>query len=258
MSGGKKPVSARGLFRAMGKASAPALMLGDDGGIERADDGLPREKDDFYPTPPEPIRALLAMEAGHIERALSVGSRHSIPIWEPAAGDGALMRELAAAGFAVVGSDLVDRGAPVIGGVPVVIRDFFSFTPVDAASGVIITNPPFGLCTGPNAPFVAHALGTLGARYLALLLPMGWWGAADRAAIWARHTSSIVYGMRWRIDFTGQGAPPMLNAWFVWDAARPAVAPGHCVFACLDRHMDARQSGLFSDNSAASFLEPAL
>ena len=23
--------------------------------------------------------------------------------------------------------------------------------------------------------------------------------------------------MRWRVDFTGKGAPPMLNAWFVWD-----------------------------------------
>jgi hypothetical protein len=27
--------------------------------------------------------------------------------------------------------------------------------------------------------------------------------------------------MRWKIDFTGQGAPPMLNGWFVWDKATP-------------------------------------
>jgi|GEM_PF-1562918 len=40
----KRATSARGLFRATGKIAKQELE---------------REKDDFYPTPPEPIRAFL-------------------------------------------------------------------------------------------------------------------------------------------------------------------------------------------------------
>jgi hypothetical protein len=44
-----------------------------------------REKDDFYPTPPEPTRALLAVEG---QRLRQLGA-----VWEPACGDGAMARE---------------------------------------------------------------------------------------------------------------------------------------------------------------------
>jgi hypothetical protein len=47
--------------------------------------------------------------------------------------------------------------------------------------------------------------------------------------------------MRWKIDFTGQGAPPMLNAWFVWDRQHQ----GETFLRMLDR-ADARQSELFT------------
>lgn len=53
---------------------------------------------DFYPTPPEAVRALLSVEAFE-------GS-----IWEPACGDGAISKVLLAAGFDVVSTDLIDRG----------------------------------------------------------------------------------------------------------------------------------------------------
>ena len=51
--------SARGLFRATGKSPRPTVQML-DGGLVRVDAGLEREKDDFYPTPPEPTRALVA------------------------------------------------------------------------------------------------------------------------------------------------------------------------------------------------------
>ena len=41
--------SARGLFRATGKVTRP-------------ENDIPREENDFYPTPPEPTRALLRAE----------------------------------------------------------------------------------------------------------------------------------------------------------------------------------------------------
>src|SRR5690606_23128510 len=56
--------SARGLFRATGKVSKPvAVAAGDDllGPVKVAQ-YLEREKDDFYPTPPEPTRAFLHAE----------------------------------------------------------------------------------------------------------------------------------------------------------------------------------------------------
>lgn len=53
---------------------------------------------DFYPTPPEAVRALLSVETFE-------GS-----IWEPACGDGAISKVLLDAGHEVVSSDLIDRG----------------------------------------------------------------------------------------------------------------------------------------------------
>lgn len=86
-----------------------------------------------------------------------------------------------------------------------------------------------------------HGLETLKLEYMAMLMNWGWPGAGGLAAFWAEHPPARVYLMRWKIDFTGQGAPPMLNAWFVWDAAHE----GETLMRMLDRK-DARQGELFS------------
>lgn len=221
-------VSARGLFRAIGKKSKPVqvrdLITGE---IVKAD-ALEREKDDFYPTPPEPTRAILSAEIDRL-RAFD-------RVWEPAAGDGAMVREMEGLGLDVFASDLIDRGCGAT------IRDFYSFDretmPTNAA---ILTNPPFGECN-KDPGFVRHALSNLGTRYMALLLPVNWVGASGRAPLWSEFPPSRVYVMRWRIDFTGQGAPPMLNAWFVWDVD----AKGGTSLHVLDK-ADARQFRLFGD-----------
>lgn len=218
--------SARGLFRATGKAPKPVhvrdLISGD---IVKAD-SLLRERDDFYPTPPEPTRALLSVEGDRL-RAFST-------VWEPAAGDGAMMREMQAIGLQVVASDLVDRGCGSI------IKSFYEFSRPLASA--ILTNPPFAECNR-DPGWIRHALETLNVDFLALLLPLNWTGASGRSALWAKHPPARVYIMRWRIDFTGQGAPPMLNAWFVWDRAHR----GETVLRMLDR-IDARQSSLFQQD----------
>lgn len=216
--------SARGLFRATGNKPKPVYDL-IDGEIVHLVDGLTREKDDFYPTPPEPTRAFLHAELDRL--------RDFHAIWEPAAGDGAMVREMESVGLTVRASDLIDRGCNAD------IRSFYDF-PVSPA-GAIVTNPPFAECGWGNgkARWLYHALETLDVEYMALLMNWSFPGAGGLAPFWASYPPSRVYLMRWKIDFTGQGAPPMLNAWFVWDK----LWDGETVLRMLDRK-DARQGEL--------------
>jgi hypothetical protein len=140
-----------------------------------------------------------------------------------------MCREIAACGLHVVASDLIDRGCGAQ------VRGFYDFA--QAPARAILTNPPFAECN--SGRWVRHAMEVCAVEYMALLLPLGWPGAESRAALWARHTPARVYLMRWRIDFTGKGAPPMLNAWFVWDVAHAGPTELHM----LDR-VDARQGSL--------------
>lgn len=221
--------SARGLFRATGKKSKPvAVLSGTDlaGAYERAEH-LEREKDDFYPTPPEPIRAFLHAEIDRL--------RDFDAVWDGSAGDGALVREMEAVGLKVIASDLVDRGAGYQ------VRDYYDFTA--PPSRATVQNPPFGECGWGNgkARWLKHSLDVLGLDYMALLINWGWPGAGGLQPFLAQHPISRIYLMTWKVDFTGQGAPPMLNAWFCWDKRHQ----GETVFRTL-RRSDARQGELFN------------
>ena len=95
-------------------------------------------KDDLYQTPAAAVRALLAVEP------------IPLTVWEPACGPGAIVRELRAAGRAVIATDLVDYGCPDSRG----RVDFLMERSAPEAATAIITNPPF-----KNADdFVAHAI----------------------------------------------------------------------------------------------------
>jgi hypothetical protein len=119
-----------------------------------------------------------------------------------------------------------------------VIRSFYDFTRTIMRRRAIVTNPPFAECGWGNgkARWLYHALDTLDVEYMALLLNWSWPGAGGLAPFWAKYPPARVYLMRWKIDFTGQGAPPMLNAWFVWDKQHTARQ----LLRMLDRS-DARQ-----------------
>jgi hypothetical protein len=79
---------------------------------------------------PEATAASLAIEHGRLPRRL----------WEPAAGDGAIVQPLRAAHFDVVASDLVDYGgANIMVGV-----DYFT-APLPAGVTAIVKNPPYKL-----------------------------------------------------------------------------------------------------------------
>jgi hypothetical protein len=107
------------------------LPFGKDGRIHPS-----RAPFEFYPTPPEGIRALLSVESFD-------GS-----VWEPACGDGAIARELIGAGYDVIATDLVDHGYGEAG------VDFL----IQRAPRTkhIITNPPYG--DGLADRFIGQAL----------------------------------------------------------------------------------------------------
>ena len=96
-----------------------------------------RAAHDFYPTPPEAVRALLSVE--NFDR----------DIWEPACGDGAISRELEGAGHDVISTDLMDRGYGQGG------HDFLKSDRPLAKH--IVTNPPYGT-HGLADAFVRKAL----------------------------------------------------------------------------------------------------
>src|SRR6187551_3123293 len=78
---------------------------------------------DAYFTPPEAVWSLLHIEAQHLPDV----------IWEPAAGDGAIVGPFRKAGFKVLASDLVDYGlSGCTSGL-----DYLTAPPMPEAKGVV-------------------------------------------------------------------------------------------------------------------------
>lgn len=207
----RAPASAKGLFRATGKRPRPVQALLGDGEIAVVDPATiprdPRDPLDFDPTPPEPTFAFCAAEADRLSAFPA--------IWEAACGDGRMMRDLEACGHRVVGSDIVDRGAP-----GAIIRDFFAFDAPLAPA--IVTNPPYNKVNareGRGGAWITHARERLGVEYMALLL----------AASWPQPM--------------GLGAPPNASAWFVWDRR---THPDDVRYLRLGKR-DPRTRGLFGE-----------
>lgn len=158
-----------------------------------------REKDDWYPTPPEGTRALLAVES------------FDGPIWEPACGDGAISKVLEAAGYDVESTDLVDRG--------------YGDSRIDflmehrGMAPNIVTNPPFKYIEH----FVDKAL-DLTTGKVAMLARLAFLEGSKRrsmfettplARVWvfSRRLAISRAGEEWRSKQGGMVA----FAWFVWE-----------------------------------------
>ncbi|MDE4303998.1 hypothetical protein PXK30_03625 [Phaeobacter gallaeciensis] len=201
--------SAKGLFRATGKVSS---------------DTTAREEHDFYPTPSEVTRAFLSAEGARLKELGRV--------WEPACGDGAMSKELTGFGLECVCTDLIDRGCP-----DTEIGSFYDYS--EALAPAIVTNPPYCEINARDGKgrWLQHSLG-LGVEYAAFFLNADWPYAAGLSGLLSRHPISRIYGCRWKVDFTGKGAPPQRNAWFVWDRTWGSK---DTAFRLLDR-TDVRQS----------------
>lgn len=163
-----------------------------------APDAVNRERDDFYPTPPEATRALLSVE------------QFCGGIWEPACGDGAISRVLEAAGYAVESSDLIDRGYGISN------RDFLLEWQQMADN--IVTNPPFKHAED----FARHSL-RRARRRVAILCRLAWLEGKERGKMFATTPLARVWVFSSRVVMTRAGSEMpggggmIAFAWFVWD-----------------------------------------
>jgi hypothetical protein len=152
---------------------------------------------DFYPTPDWATYALIDNE------------RFEGRIWEPACGDGTMVRVLQHSGCPVDASDLYDRGYGEVG------VDFLK-----AARSVenIVTNPPYNSAEG----FVEAGL-RQATRKICLLLRLAFLeGAKRQRTIYAKNPPARVWVFSERITFYPAGAVvkgtgTTAYAWFVWD-----------------------------------------
>jgi hypothetical protein len=197
------PNAAPRAVRGLAKAQARTVIA----------DPTRRQADDFYPTPPEPTVALMASSEGARIRSFDL-------VWEPAAGDGAMAADLRACGVErVVMSDLVDRGAGAA------VRSFYDWR--EAPASCLVTNPPYSETSSRGkARWQWHAR-RLGVTYMALLLPAVWPHAAGHDALLRAWPLARIHALRWRVDWTGEGASPMSMAWFVWDSTHRGPTEWH-------------------------------
>lgn len=130
---------------------------------------------EFYPTPPEATRALLSAKTFD-------GS-----IWEPACGEGHISKELVAAGYDVVSTDLVEYGYGEAK------RDFLLETQPLAKN--IITNPPYG--RGLADAFAKHAIELTRETGGSVAMLMNLSGLCHplRHDFWIKHPPAVIYAL---------------------------------------------------------------
>jgi hypothetical protein len=158
---------------------------------------------DLYETPEAATRTLLAVES-------FLG-----PVWEPAAGRGAIVRVLRKAGHKVIAADIKDNAyccPDAIGGV-----DFLKEQHAPAGVETIITNPPFMRAD----EFVRHALNLV--PRVVMLLRVLFIAGVGRSDILEGGRLARVHVFRERIETRRDGwegphgSSPMSLAWFVWE-----------------------------------------
>jgi hypothetical protein len=158
---------------------------------------------DAYFSPPEAIASLLHIERANLPRV----------IWEPAAGDGAMVRPLRDAGYTVIASDIADYGLESCqAGL-----DYLKARPRPGVQG-IVTNPPFKLADR----FARKALHEV--PYLALLLRTNFLESTKRLPFFREHEPARIWISARRLPMMhrfGWGGPRnesnTCHAWFVWD-----------------------------------------
>jgi hypothetical protein len=155
-----------------------------------------RPENDFYPTPREGTTGLLD------------NMRFSGTVWEPACGDGAMVKVLEEYGYSVIPSDIEPRGCGYE-------RDFLQTMVLQAPN--IITNPPFRLAQ----QFAMHAL-DLRAEKVALLCKLAFLETQERASWLESSPLAKVMVFKKRLTLYREGIKlknggMIAFAWFVWE-----------------------------------------
>lgn len=159
-----------------------------------------RAASDFYPTPPDVTVALM--------RFLGLDKRTII--WEPACGEGHMVRVMEAMGYLVIGTDIQSG-------------DDFLTTPLMDCDW-IITNPPFSQSEAFIERCIDHG------KPFALLLKSQYWHAKRRKPLFDKAPPDWILPLTWRPDFLfktrGQGSPLMDVMWVVWTPYCDAIGGG--------------------------------
>lgn len=179
--------------------------------------GYVRESADFYPTEEWVTKALVR----GLRRCM-YSIRLGDYVWEPAAGDGAILDVLYTEGIPTVGTDLLDYGHPDI----TPNKNFLAETQIPEGCGAIITNPPYNLAE----EFVRHALklSENGCCFVAMLLRHEWDCAAGRSDLFSeksRFYAKIVLTARPRWIRGSTGSPRHNYAWYLWDTHPGGLPP---------------------------------
>lgn len=175
--------------------------------------------DDFYASPYAALPPLLAAE----------GRRLPKTIWEPAAGNGALVLPLRNRGFKVFASDLNDWGCPD----SEADVDFTSAVAEQYGASIarsferfgIVTNPPFGIIE----QFVDRAVAM--APYVALLCRLAFLESEGRMNWWKRVGLRRVHLIAERLPMMhrhGYEGPKLSNAgmcfaWFIFEPGKRPI-----------------------------------
>lgn len=159
--------------------------------------GYERVENDAYFTPAWCTEALLSTFS-------------PLAVWDPACGDGAILKVCAARGIKAYGSDIHDYGWP-----GTFVTDFFKCE--KAAYPIIITNPPYESAR----KFIEHALALTkeNGGYVGMLLRNEFDSAGSRRHLFADCPSFkakyvLTRRPKW---FAHEKAAPRHNfSWFVW------------------------------------------
>jgi hypothetical protein len=172
--------------------------------------GFERAARDAYFTEPWVTRALLmALEPELRSRAQT--------IWEPACGDGRMVKEIANAGYSVLASDIHDYGYPHTR-----LWDFLTERPAGPLS-VVITNPPFDLAR----QFIVRALEvTEPLKGIVAILQRHEFDApkTNRPLFMWPFSRKLILPRRPRwTDGADKASPRFPYAWYVWDWAHEGL-----------------------------------
>lgn len=154
-----------------------------------------RKDSDFYPTPSEPIQALI--NTGLIPKG---------NLWECACGEGHMAKVFVENRYNVAASDINETGYGVQ-------KDFLE-TQLPWENCSIVTNPPFNM----SHKFIEHAY-KLQPEVFALLLKANYYHAKKRIELFKQCPPSYILALTWRVDFCfGErgNAPPMDCSWYIW------------------------------------------
>jgi hypothetical protein len=154
--------------------------------------GAIRNERDFYATPEWAFAPIVPMLP------------HDVNFWEPACGDGRLVRMLSESGRSAAGADLLPHGYAE----GFQVGNFLEDT---TRREFIITNPPFSLAFD----FVRHAANL--APEVLMLLRLNFLGAVSRAEWFRAHEPSALFMITPRPSFTnGGGTDSCEYAWIYW------------------------------------------